>query len=116
MAYTDATEMLSLVRDLTSVIDRDTIIQRKLSDSAGKDPSGVTTYRPYFVSAKLLQQNRPDQLLNSADGVKFSNLVTMIESLMNEQQSLDNALNLTVPPGFAAVLDPGAVVMSIMST
>ena len=119
MAYTDSTEMLAFVRSLTSITSSDPIIQRKLEDSAGTDPNGVKTYRPYYVSAKLLQQSRADQSLKSADGVVFSNLETMIASLMGDQLAIDRSLNLTVPNGFAAVLGTGnggsIAVMSIMS-
>lgn len=124
-AYTDLTDATAFVVQLTSVQGRGAIIQQKLRDSAGKlkggrdidgtqYASGTTIYRPYWVAAKLLQQNRPDQVLTGADGASFSNLVTMIQSMMDEQLRLDQSLGLEIPSGFAAVLDlQGGPVMSI---
>jgi hypothetical protein len=114
MAYTDATEMLGLVKSLTGINGRDPIIQRKLEDSAGT-AGGAKTYRPYFVSAKMLEQNRADQALSAAKGVTFTNLTTMIKSFMEEQASLDRSLGIEVPAGFEAVV-AGSPIMSILSS
>lgn len=126
MSYTDPTEMVSLVRTLTGFTDRDSLIQLSLDDSAGTDPNGVKTYRPYFVASFLIKTNRSDQSLTSAGDVKFQsssgspgetmNLPALIVGYMQQQQRLDSALSLTIPPGFAAVLDPGSFVMSILSS
>lgn len=125
-AYTDLTDATSFVVQLTGVQGRGAIIQQKLNDSMGKlttskaiagttYPANTPIYRPYFVAAKILQQNRADVTLKSADGATFTNLEGMIQSLMDEQLRLDQSLNLEVPPGFAAVLDlEGGPVMSIL--
>lgn len=126
MAYTDLAEMTTLVRSLTGFTDRDTLIQRYLEDSAGTDPNNVKTYRPYFSASFLIKLDKQTQQITSADGVTFSNsgtsdptgtmnLPALINGFMDMQLRLDQALELTVPPGFAAVVDLGtATVMSII--
>jgi hypothetical protein len=114
--YTDLTQALAFVKELTSISDRDTILTQKLKISAGKLkaecevegevlPTGTVIYRSYYVSAKALQQNRKDVSVKQADGVTFSNLVGMIDSLMDEQLAIDTALDLDVPKGFVATTD-----------
>lgn len=114
--YTDLTQALAFVKELTSISDRDTILTQKLKISAGKLkaeteiegdvlPAGTVIYRSYYVSAKALQQNRKDVSVKQADGVTFSNLVGMIDSLMDEQLAIDTSLDLEVPPGFVATTD-----------
>lgn len=126
MAYTDLAEMTTLVRTLTGFTDRDTLIQRYLEDSAGTDPNNAKTYRPYFCASFLIKLDKQTQQITSADGVTFSNsgtsdptstmnLPALINGFMDMQLRLDQALGLTVPPGFAAVVDLGtAAVMSIV--
>lgn len=132
-AYTDATAMLTLVRELTS-IDTDTIsdsrVTLQLEDSAGVDTSGAKTYRPYFVASTLIRTNRSDQTIVSADGATFQNLTitepkgtaqtlfnlpALVQGYMEQQQRLDRSLKLTVPEGFSAVPSAGSVVMSIFA-
>ncbi|MBW4692213.1 MAG: hypothetical protein KME27_10650 [Lyngbya sp. HA4199-MV5] len=132
-AYTDATAMLALVRELTS-IDSATIsdyrVNLMLSDSAGTDSTGTKTYRPYFVGSTLIRTNRSDQSIVSADGATFQsltvsepkgtaqtlfNLPALVQGYMEQQQRLDRSLGLTVPDGFSAVLNPGSAVMSIFA-
>lgn len=115
--YTDLALALAFVKQLTSIDNsRDVILMQKLKISAGKlknetsiegtsFPANTTIYRSYYVSAKALQQNRSDQTLTAADDAKFTNLATMIDSLMDEQLSIDTALDLDVPKGFVASLD-----------
>lgn len=125
--YTNLTDATAFVISLTSVTGRDAIIQQKLTDSAGTlignqtigsvtVPAGTKIWRPYYTAARLLQQNRQDQALKSADGAVFSGLTTMIESFMTEQRALDASLGLEIPPGFAALVDPSSIVMSILSS
>jgi hypothetical protein len=125
--YTDLTDATAFVISLTTVKGREAIIQQKLIDSAGtltggraiggvNVPSGATIYRPYYVAARLLQQNRTDQALESADGAKFTGMTIPIESFMTEQRALDASLNLEIPPGFAALVDPSSTVMSILAS
>lgn len=115
MAYTELTEMVTLVNQLTGVTGIDALVRRKLGDSAATDPNGTLTYRPYFVAAKVLQQDRTTQALDSAEGVKFTRMEPVIASLMAEQQSLDSSLQLEVPAGFAAIVDGDNPVMSVLS-
>ncbi|MBW4422497.1 MAG: hypothetical protein KME13_25345 [Myxacorys californica WJT36-NPBG1] len=114
--YTDLTGALGFVKELTSISDRDVILTQKLKVSAGKlkaetQIEGVTVaggtviYRSYYVSAKALQQNRRDVSVKQADGVTFSNLAGMIDSLMDEQLAIDTAFDLDVPNGFVATTD-----------
>ncbi|MBW4421794.1 MAG: hypothetical protein KME13_21670 [Myxacorys californica WJT36-NPBG1] len=132
--YTDLTEALAFVKELTSISDRDVILSQKLKVSAGKlkadtaiegvtVASGTIIYRSYYVSAKALQQNRRDVSIKQADGVTFSGLVGMIDSLMDEQLAIDLALDLDVPNGFMATTDldgsmnatSGSPVMSVIA-
>jgi hypothetical protein len=106
-AYTDATAMLALVRELTE-IDSETIsdlrVNLVLEDSAGIDSSGAKTYRPYLVASMLIRTNRSDQTIVSADGATFQNLTitepkgtpqtlfnlpALIQGYMEQQQRLD---------------------------
>ena len=114
--YTDLTEALGFVKELTSITDRDVILTQKLKVSAGKLKSdteiegvmvsgGTVIYRSYYVSAKALQQNRRDQTVKQADGATFTNLQGMIDSLMDEALAIDTALDLNVPNGFVATTD-----------
>ncbi len=114
MAYTDPTEMLTLVKSLTGYTDRDPIIQRYLEDSAGTSPAGTKIYRPYMVASIIVKTDRQSQSIQSADGVTFSNssgeptqtmnLPALIAGWMDYQLRLDQSLGLTVPDGFAAIL------------
>jgi|SRR5579885_2916002 len=133
MAYTDATAMLAMVRSLTNItsaVVNDALVNLYLEDSAGVDPNGITTYRPYFVASFLIRTNRSDQAFLSADGATFQNLTitepkgtaqtlfnlpALVQGYMEQQQRLDRSLQLTVPDGFAAILNPSGAVMSIMA-
>lgn len=114
--YTDLAQALAFTKDLTGIADRDTILTQKLKISAGKlkadttiegdaVAAGTVIYRAYYVAAKALQQNRKDQSVKQADGVTFSNLTGMIDSLMDEQLAIDTALDLEIPKGFVATTD-----------
>lgn len=114
--YTDLTQALAFVKELTSISDRDTILTQKLKISAGKLkaeteiegdvlPANTTIYRFYYVAAKTLQQDRQIQLVKQADGVTFTGLTATIDSFMDEQLAIDTALDLEIPRGFVASTD-----------
>lgn len=114
--YTDLTQALAFVKELTSISDRDTILTQKLKISAGKLkaetaiegdllPSGTVIFRFYYVAAKTLQQDRQIQLVKQADGVTFTGLTATIDSFMDEQLAIDTSLDLDVPKGFVASTD-----------
>jgi hypothetical protein len=105
-SYTDATQCLQLVIDLTDIIGtvKEQLIEQNLADCAGKDGSDVTTYRPYFVAARQIQRNRDDVTLKAADGATFDQMSVMIRSLFEEQIALDSSLGLTVPGAYDAEL------------
>ncbi|HEY9648632.1 MAG TPA: hypothetical protein V6C88_19785 [Chroococcidiopsis sp.] len=89
----------------------DAYLTRRLTASAGKLPSGATEYRPFYVAAKFLEQYRPQQTLVKGDGAEFTGLKKPIESLLGEQAAIDQALGLTIPAGYEAIL-PGCVTCS----
>lgn len=101
--YSDLEQCKQLVIDLTGITAslKAVLIEQNLVDSAAQGPLG-TTYRPYYVAARQLQRNRPDQTIESADGAKFTNLTTMIQSLLEEQLAYDLANDLVVPEGYGA--------------
>jgi hypothetical protein len=93
------------VRGLITAAEYDAHLTNQLTITAGKKPDSTTIYRPYYVAAKFLEQLRSQQLLSKAeDGVTFTGLAKPIESLLAMQAALDQSLELTVPPGFEAVL------------
>lgn len=132
ISYTDATAMLAMVRSLTTIDSAtvsDDLVNLYLEDSAGTNPAGVAVFRPYFVASMLVRTNRNDQAIVSADGATFQNLKVeqpgtaqtffnlpaLVQGYMEQQQRLDRSLKLTVPEGFAAILNPGGAVMSIFT-
>ena len=80
----------------------DTILEM-LQDSKGMTEDHPMVYRPYYVAAKILEQDISKQQLAEAGDVKFTGLVTTINSLMGLQASIDQALGLIIPPYFAAI-------------
>lgn len=77
------------------------LLTEKLTFSAGTR-DGVTYYRPYYVAAKFIEQNRRTQQISESSGTKFTGLARTTQSLMMEQAALDQALGLTIPPGMTA--------------
>jgi hypothetical protein len=101
--YTVLSECTTLVTQLTNIDGavKLILIDQNLIDSAGT-LNAVPFYRPYYVAARQLQRNRTDQALKQADGATFTNLATMIQSLLEEQKAIDTALGVDVPAGFSA--------------
>lgn len=100
-SYSDLAAAQAHVQQLTSLTPPATILEFKLTDSAGTNTDGDKQYRIYYVSAKLLQQSRQDQALKEADQVVFSNLEVMIASLFAEQLAVDTAYGWVIPPGMS---------------
>ena len=106
--YTDLSAALARAKERSGATATDNdYLTEILNLSAGTDASNVTHYRPFFVAAKWLEQNRGQQALKKAkDGIEFTGLAKPIESLLALQASYDQAQGLTVPAGFeAAALD-----------
>lgn len=87
---------------ITNESKDDTILEM-LQDSKGMTEEFPTVYRPYYVAAKMLEQDLNKQQISEAGDVKFTGLVTTINSLMGLQASIDQALGLIVPQYFAAI-------------
>ncbi len=62
----------------------------------------VPHYRPFIVAALILQQDLDGQAITEADGVKFTGLAKVIESLLGLQKSYDLSTGIEIPPGFSA--------------
>lgn len=78
-----------------------------LQSSAAITSSGVKSYRPHYVAAKVIEQSFEYQSLTEADGAKFTGLVRTIASLLGWQTSEDAANAALadpaiVPPSFSA--------------
>jgi hypothetical protein len=102
--YTDLSQSLARAKERSGATTADdAYLTEVLTLSAARDQAGVLNYRPYFAAAKFLEQNRAQQQIDSADGVKFTGLKTPIESLLRLQASVDSALGLDVPAGFEAI-------------
>lgn len=80
----------------------DGFLSELLEMSAGT-VAGVTHFRPYYVSARFLEQKQSAQSISEADGAKFTGLAKPIASLMQVQAAYDSAYALEIPPGFEAV-------------
>lgn len=81
----------------------DIYLTELLEMSAGIDPEFRTHFRPFFVSAKFLEQNLSKQALKEADGAKFTGLAKPIESLLQLQRAYDQAHDLVIPTAFQAL-------------
>lgn len=101
--YTVLAECKTLVSQITDITDavKLILIEQNLIDSAGI-LNAAPYYRPYYVAARQLQRNRQDQSLKQADGATFTNLETMIRSLLEEQKAIDVSKGLEIPPGYSA--------------
>lgn len=128
--YTSQSACLASVRSLTGYTDRDPILTQYLIDSAGTNAAGAVYYRPYFVASLSVYTDPASQKIASSKGTSFTNLKVsrpdglpeiefnypaLVQGWMSYQLRLDNSLGLTVPNGMAAVVNPGASVMSIMT-
>lgn len=102
--YLDLDEALDRAKERSgaTVVDDDYLTEL-LEMSAGIDPANQTHYRIFFVAAKWLEQNRPQQTLAVAEGVTFTGLAKPIASLLALQAAYDSANALVVPLGFEAV-------------
>jgi hypothetical protein len=83
---------------------RDADIEDLLELSAGKDSSGVTHYRPWFVAARMVQQDPDIQSISEADKVVFTGWLPTIRSWLEDQMGYDASLALTIPPGYSAAV------------
>lgn len=107
---TNKTEAIALIKNCPPVRDRftaedDAYFDRMLEDSAGI--LGVTkAYRWRYVAARFLQVNPEVQLLDSAEGAKFTRLDTPIRALLGDQVAEDNYLvsfGYQIPSGMLAL-------------
>lgn len=105
MSYTTiaAAQARAIERSLVAVDPG--VVTELLTFSAGVAPNGVTHFRPYYVAAKLAEQDQSRQSIASADGATFTGLVRPIASLYATQAAIDSALELKIPAGFEARID-----------
>ena len=104
MSHTVQADALATAKERSGVSGvTDSAINQLLVLTAGTDSSGVAHYRGYYVAAKLIEQNRGDQVLSAADGAQFTGLAVTIASLLGLQQGYDEANGLTLPDAFKAV-------------
>lgn len=74
-----------------------------LAQSVGADVLLALHFRPWYVGAKLIEQNISTQQITEAEGVKFTRLQPVIDSLLQSQRQYDEANALTIPTGFEAI-------------
>lgn len=102
--YTELSAALTRAKERSGATEADDEYLAELLElSAGTAPDGVTHYRPFVCAARWIEQNASAQTLLEAEGVKFTGLAKPIESLLQMQAAYDQALQLTVPPGFEVV-------------
>lgn len=101
--YTVLDECKTLVTQLADINSpvKLVLIEQGLIDSAGL-LNGVPVYRPYYVAARQIQRNRPDQALKQAEGATFTGLDVMIRSLLLEQKAIDLKMGLEIAAGYSA--------------
>lgn len=107
MQYLDLPAALSRAKERAGISENnhDALLTELLAISVGTDPEGVIHYRPFYAAAKFLEQSQSAQTLLSADGVQFTGLAKPIASLLQLQASYDVAQKLTIPAGFAILLE-----------
>lgn len=103
--YASFPEALNRAKERSAAKASDTLwLTELLQLSVGIHRStGEVVFRPFYVAAKYLEQSRRDQTLKEADGAKFTNQVTPIESLLDLQRSLD--ADLIIPVNFQIALE-----------
>jgi hypothetical protein len=104
MSYTDLAAALARAKERSgATAANDEFLTEILNLSAGKDAAGATHYRPMYVAADFLEQNRALQALDEAKGVKFTRQ-GHDDRQPAKAASLDRCrARLTVPPGFEAL-------------
>ena len=109
LLQTSQTDALLLIKACPPIRDRFTVaddifFNQMLQDSAA---TGVSTvYRWRYVAARFLQVSPEVQLLDSAEGAKFTRLQTPIRALLGDQVGEDNYLiagGWTIPAGWEAI-------------
>lgn len=126
MAALDLTDRVVVLAFLTAQLPNETgsALEALLDASAGEaktdcdddDEEAVTTYRPWFVIANVLQANPSSfESVRSAAGsqVQYRDPITAYRALMRRQAGFDKAL-CSVPEGFEAVAAGGAGTSSLV--
>jgi len=111
--YLNQTWALIRTKDRAGIETTDTsvndVILEYLDDTAGTRPNDVggvdTIYRPYYVAAKMLEQDG-SQALSKAGDVQFTGMATPIASLYALQDSIDKALGTIVPSAMQVMQQP----------
>ncbi len=76
-------------------------LEASLEATAGLDPAGIETYRPYLYCAARIDS---DSQLESGRGGTTFRVNPRVMAYLKRQAQLDSALGLTVPLGTEAVL------------
>ncbi|HLP88592.1 MAG TPA: hypothetical protein VK184_08390 [Nostocaceae cyanobacterium] len=81
-----------------------TNVEIYLQESAANQ-STQPQYRPYWVCAKILEQDTSQQMLSSADGAVFTGMAKPIDSYYLTQRSIDVKNGWEIPTGFGATVE-----------
>lgn len=98
MEYTDLDSCVELVLSELQLTVAPFDLEAFLEATAGLDPTGTETYRPYLYCAS---HKDAQSLLSEGEGAKFR-AEAQAAAYRARQAQLDSALNLTVPPGTEA--------------
>jgi hypothetical protein len=108
-------ENFNLVKTLVKFPEYlNTNVEIYLQESAANQ-STQAQYRPYWVCAKLLEQDPTLQKLASADGAVFTGMVKPIESYMLTQRSIDVKNGWEIPTGFGATIEEEILIQGTTS-
>lgn len=91
--YKNLQACVTRAQERSGVSDPD-LISELLEDTAGRDLSGNTVYRPYWVAAVLLDQKRRD--VKTAEGATFRDVESNITAMKRHQWSIDEMLGTIV--------------------
>lgn len=99
--YADLSWCVALVLAELKLTSAPYDLEASLEATAGLDPTGVETYRPYLYCANRIDS---DGQLESGRGGTTFRVNPRVMAYLKRQAQLDSALGLTVPPGTEAVL------------
>ncbi len=101
MEYADLNSCVELVLSELQLKVAPYDLEAVLEATAGLNPAGIETYRPYLYCAARIDS---DSQLESGRGGTTFRVNPRVMAYLKRQAQLDSALGLTVPPGTEAVL------------
>ncbi|HEY9849539.1 MAG TPA: hypothetical protein V6D28_08795 [Leptolyngbyaceae cyanobacterium] len=109
-------ENFNLVKTLVQFPESlNTNVEIYLTESAANQSTGEPKYRPYWVGAKILEQDSSQQTLSSADGAVFTGMAKPIESYYLTQRSIDVKNGWEIPTGFGATVEEEILIQGTTS-